>query len=662
MLASAPISAMAAAGINQQIQTVDAMNAYPRLPDQGVQATVILSAQLSLGQTSQPVNISLGGQTPPPDMGMLEEPALLPAPSGPSLPPVRWFEIQKAFGPVHFQKIGIRYAEQRLFILLDMSLTAGGLTIELTGLGLSSTLQHFDPEFTIEGIAVTFAEGPVSVSGGLEGTIHPVNLVGELVISAPELTIAALGAYAEVDHHPSFFLYAVLDYPIGGPAAFFVTGLALGFGFNRKLVLPSVAGVATFPFVEWAMGTGNAPGMDTGGNIGQQVDQVLETLSTQGVVAPSIGEDWLAVGVRFTSYELLNSFALATVIFGTEFELALLGLSRLSIPVAVKPPVAQAELAIKAAFVPKSGLLSISAQLTPNSYILSPSSHLTGGFVFYLWFSGPHAGEFVVTLGGYSPRFTPPEYYPQVPRLGLNWALPGGNLTIKGDLYFALTSSAVMAGGELSAVWHSGDLRAWFTVQADFLMVFKPFHYYISASISIGASFRINLLFTKVTETIHVGVSLQLWGPQFTGVARVDLSIISFTIHFGDSQQQTTTTISWREFVKQLLPGTSTAHIMALPAPEPAVSSMVQITVTRGLIKALSDQPDAINAVVNGETFEIVTLMPSFPQNVTCLATILPWPPTPNSHNRMGNRSCPTPISASCQRAPMPRTSSPPIA
>ena len=81
----------------------------------------------------------------------------------------------------------------------------------------------------------------------------------------------------------------------------------------------------------------------------------------------------------------------------------------------------------------------------------------------------------MLTLGGYSPHFDPPSYYPAVPRLGLNWQVTP-ELTITGDLYFALTSSAVMAGGGLSAVWQSGPIRAWFDVEADFLLVFEPFH------------------------------------------------------------------------------------------------------------------------------------------------------------------------------------------
>ena len=399
----------------------------------------------------------------------------------------------------------------------------------------------------------------------------------------------------------------MLDYPIGGPSFFFVTGLAAGFGYNRKLLIPPITGVTTFPLVQWAVGTGNPPGMDTQGNIGQQVSSVLTTLTTSGVIAPSIGDYWLALGIRFTSFEMLDSFALLTVIFGTQFEIALLGLSTLTVPTADPYPVAKVQMELEVTFAPSTGLLAVSASLTPQSYVLAPQCHLTGGFAFYVWFAGTHQGEFVVTLGGYGSRFTPPNYYPQVAPLGLNWQVVP-ELIIKGDLYFALTSSAIMAGGGMSAVWKSGGISAWFIVQADFLMTFQPFHYYISASIQLGASFKVDLLFTTVTITIHIGVGVQIWGPEFAGEADIDLSIISFTISFGSSSKQTDTTIPWTDFATQLLPSgqSSTNNKLAAPAAPPP--SVVQINVAQGLVKQLSTTQGDLNYILNGQTALLTTV------------------------------------------------------
>jgi hypothetical protein len=606
---------------------------YPTVPKDGMQKGIALSMTFAAGSFEPSLILSLTRKAALSE-GESTSSALAVWPREASdLPPTPtsngtvWYNLQKTFGPVTFQKVGIRYKDSMIYVLMNASLDAGGLNISVFGLGVGSPLTSFKPEFNIDGLAITFTEGPVEISGGMVGTVEPVNFYGELTLGFPSLTISALGGYSDLENHPSFFLYAVLNYPIGGPSFFFITGLAAGFGYNRKLLIPDVSNVKAFPLVQWATGQNNPPDMTHKGGIGEKVKEVLTTLSSSGVIAPSIGDYWLALGIKFTSFKLLDSFALLTVSFGTKFEIDLLGLSTLSLPpassgTAVKvEPVAMAELELKASFSPDTGLVAVEGQLTPQSFILSRDCHLTGGFAFYFWFSGPHQGEFVVTLGGYSPRFTPPAYYPQVPRLGLNWKVYK-ELTIKGELYFTLTPKAVMAGGGMSAVWESGCVKAWFDVEADFLMVFTPLQYYLSAGVHLGASVRLNLLLTHATITVHLGVGLEIWGAkspgkalEFSGRAKVDLSIISFTINFGKTESYIKPTIEWHEFIDQLMPsGQSQAgQVMSACAvlnEAPAGNSqtaIIQIAISRGLIKDLGDRAGDIRYIVNGEDFELVT-------------------------------------------------------
>ncbi len=580
-----------------------------------------------------------GGQTTRISLGTTDStggpPAPIPPGTGPSVPGApgtpavstasdgtKWFSLQKNFGPVSIQKVGVRYSDSKLWALMNASITAGGLTIETLGLGVGSPLTTFDPSFTVDGIVVSLSEGPVSFSGGLIGTLAPVNLYGELSIDFGPFTIGAIAGYAEYQDQPSFFMYGVLNAPLGGPGFFFVTGLAAGFGLNRSLIVPDVSGVYQFPLVQWAVGI-NAPSSDPAGDIGQQVADTMNTLASSGVIAPNIGEYWFAAGISFTSYELVDSFALATIEFGNDLEIDLLGLSTMAVPPSPSPPVAEAQLALKATIQPSTGLIGISGQLTPNSYVLSKSCKLTGGFAIYLWVSGDYAGQFVMTLGGYSPNFLVPKYYPQVPRLGLQWTI-SSCLSVTGDLYFALTSSAVMAGGGLSAVWQAGDIRAWFDVETDFLMVFTPFHYYLSGSIELGASVRINLLFTHVTISIHLGVGVQIWGPSFSGEIDVDLSIVSFTISFGSGQQGGDTTILWNDFVQQLIPSQASPSSSSMtPAPamrqslmarkrmmlaadtDPPPPAVLQIVGLKGVLQTLSTEEGQLNWLVDGQTFQL---------------------------------------------------------
>ena len=589
------------------VAAVNACASSPVLPAPPAGATgdavpkgVSMAATLELG----PLQIALASPAP-----------ARPRPAGRALAAVSgdtdsvsWVNVQKSLGPVTIEKVGFSYKDGALFVLSNIDIAVAGLTIELIGIGIGSPITNPSPHFTIQGLGVSYNQGPVSVTGGMLGTLDPVDFTGILSVKVPEFSLAALAGYTSFEDHPSFFLYGVLDAPIGGPPAFFVTGIAAGMGFNRRLLVPDVANVPSFPLVQWAQGVG-APASDPTKPIGDQVTAALTLLGD--TVAPSVGDYWVAFGLRFTSFELVDSFALVTLSVGADVEIAILGVSTATIPPDDPAPVAEIQLAIEVSFSWNEGLIAIAGQLTNNSYVLSRDCRLTGGFAFYLWVKGDDAGETVLSVGGYNPHFTIPQRYPQVPRLGLNWQVVP-ELNINGALYFAVTPNVVMAGGKMSAVWNSGPISAWFTYWADFMMTFQPFHYYVDGGIDLGASFTIDLLLFSVSITIHVGVDLSLWGPPFAGRAVVDLDIISFTITFNDHDANTSTSVDWNQFVTQLLPAagkpTAAARRRALRAPEadpaPAPTpAILQINVAGGLVKTLPADGDTPQYLVNAETF-----------------------------------------------------------
>jgi hypothetical protein len=594
----APIGPDAVAALNQSIARLGA--GYPAIPLQGLPGRILLAATLKLGG-SAPQQVSV--------------PLLAPSSSGTFAAPAtgggggtKWFQVQKSFGPVSVQKVGLRYAGNKLWALMNADLAAGPVDFGIIGLGIGSPVSSFEPHFTVDGITLSVAAGPASFSGALVGQLDPLDLYGELGLALPGFSIGAIGGYAQYQGHPSCFLYAVLDAALGGPAFFFVTGLAAGFGFNRSLVIPPVGQLGQFPLISWA--TGNGPSSTPGGDVGAQVSTAMTLLSDSGVVAPAIGEYWIAAGVQFTSFKLINSFALLTVKLGNEVEVDLLGLSTLSLPPEDPAPIAVAQLALAASFAPARQEISVMGQLTSASYLLEKSCHLSGGFAFCMWYGGKQAGDFVLSLGGYSPRFDKPSHYPDVPRLGLNWRVDD-NLSVCGDEYFALTPSALMAGGGLSAVWSSGAIRAWFSVEADFLLLFNPLHYYISASIDLGASVKIDLWFTSFTISIHLGVSGEIWGPRFSGKVHVDLEIVSFTIGFGASQPSPPQWVCWDDFVANVLPSRPQDQRTLLRSGLTQADTgapLVQINAPTGVLKNLAPVPGAalpLDWVVDGETLAI---------------------------------------------------------
>ena len=536
-----------------------------------------VSALLSLGTTSQaltlPVTATGSGS------GATRAPVAAPA----AADSTRWFILQRTFGPLHLARVGVQYRDSVLWFLLDAALSAMGLTLSLDGLGLGSPITRFDPRFTLRGLGIDYRTEAVEIGAAfLHTTVTDAQgrtydeYDGAAVLKAKVLTVSAIGSYAYLDGHPSLFIYAVLDYPIGGPAFFFVTGLAAGFGYNRDLVVPPIDQVATFPLVSDATRGAGAPaptppppGNDVvaapaptpAPNPAEQVMAELERL--RAYVPPAIGQNFLAAGIAFNSFKMVDSFALLTVSFGQRVEVNVLGLSTMVVPTPIPgepavTPLAEIQLAIKASFVPDLGFLGVAAQLTPASYVLSRDCHLTGGFAFWCWFPtpggspAPHAGDFVLTLGGYHPDFPVPAHYPQVPRLGVNWKV-SAPLTIKGEAYFALTPAAVMAGVLMDATWDSGDLKAWFHAGADFIVGWKPYHYDGRAYAALRVSYRFEFFGTHEIR-VDASADLHVWGPEFSGRAAISVSVVQFEITFGADAPAYPTPLDWTQFTASFLP------------------------------------------------------------------------------------------------------------
>jgi hypothetical protein len=544
-------------------------------------------------------------------------------PAGPLAPaaPGLWKPIGRTIGPLALRRVGVAWSQGRAWLLLDAGFAMAGLAVDLDGLGLGLTVAlPPKPAPALHGLSVGLQAGPVELAGGLI-EVKPGQYDGEIKVNIEAFELIALGSWATIDGHPSLFVFAMLNEPpLGGPEFFYVTGLAFGFGYNRSLRLPTLDELPQYPFVTAAM-AGTKPGANPFSS--PDPTAALTYLNEHGCVPPTEGENWIAAGVRFKSFELLQSFALLTVQFGREIEIALLGLSVMSVPTEVPEPIAYAELALEASFSTATGLVALSAQLTPQSYILSKDCQLTGGFAFYLWTKAvegqPPPGEFVLTLGGYHPRFTPPRGYPSVPRIGANWKVSSA-LVVKAGLYFALTPSCVMAGGSLEAAWKSGGLQLTFTAEADFLLGWKPFHYSVDISVTLRGRIRVHVIVT-ITISFHLGVALSLWGPPFGGKAHVDLDVVSFTISFG-SHRSGPKPIPWAEFKTSFLPppapapsdgtaDTRPAALAAPPAPTPAPIPSETWCGTRilgGLEQDLTQQAGAdVHWVVNGEQVVLQT-------------------------------------------------------
>ena len=469
-----------------------------------------------------------------------------------------WLAIQKGFGPVYIEQVGFGVSAtqeelQSVSLLLDGRVSLFGLTAAVDDLQLtyvvSPTANVFDPAFwsvDVAGFAINADMAGITLAGGLRkfGDGDSVEYVGMLMARFAVYGLSVYGGYGtgmlDGTRFASFFAFGAINGPIGGPPAFFVTGIGGGLGINRGLTFPAdLSTFDQFPFIK-ALDPAAQPA----------ADPMVELASLRTYFPMRSGEFWFAAGISFTSFALVDGVAVVSVAIGDGLEIALLGLARMALP---RPqfPLVSIELGLIARFSTSEGVLWIQAQLTDNSWILHESVRLTGGFAFVTWFGGPNAGQFVLTLGGYHPSFKR-DGYPIVPRLGFQWSV-SGSITVKGEAYFALTSEAVMAGGALTASADFG--AAWATVKfgADGIVYFDPFRYDVTVYARISAGVTIDTWLGDISFSLSKGANIHVLGPEFHGTVSFDVGPVGITVSFGDSNQSGDTYIGWTDFVRKYL-------------------------------------------------------------------------------------------------------------
>jgi hypothetical protein len=503
--------------------------------------------------------------------------------------------VQKSFGPINLSKFGINWDNANLALDLDVDgdLTLGPLQVVLDNLQIQMPAKTpLDPSsygLGLDGLGVSLNAGAVALSGAL---LHSGDqYAGEATITAGDFTISAVGAFGTTDGATSLFIFGCLNAPLGGPPAFFVTGVSAGFGYNRQLLMPPQDQVTSFPLVAMAL-----PPPEGGQpyNLDQALAALIGGDGKPAYVPPMRGEYWVALGVNWTSFEIVKTTALLAVQFGKELEIDILGITSLQLGADADHPYVNLELGIEATIKPDDGTALVTGILDSSSYVIDPACHVTGGFAFACWYGdNAHSGDFVLTIGGYHPSFLPPSWYPQVPRVGLNWNY-SNNIVLAGDAYFALTPIAAMGGCEIDVTYTSGDLKAWLTAKADALVQWKPFFYDFDISVSVGISYKLDLLFTTVNLSVELGAGFEIWGPATGGNVYVDWYIISFSIPFGPPKRPPTLN-NWSDFAALLpappaAPPPSAALVMELAAAAPASPNIaLQALITGG---NLTQNPD----------------------------------------------------------------------
>ncbi|WEO92974.1 DUF6603 domain-containing protein [Streptomyces sp. FXJ1.172] len=124
----------------------------------------------------------------------------------------------------------------------------------------------------------------------------------------------------------------------------------------------------------------------------------------------------------------------------------------------------------------------------------------------YLLVRGGPQPEFVLSAGGFHPRYAPPPKVPALRRLQIDLA-PGGGFGLRMEAYLAVTSNAVMFGGQvqLNAMIAGCGVQGWLGLDA--LFVFDPV---FSFAVHVRAGLAVRAFGHRLAG---VGLDFSLEGP-----------------------------------------------------------------------------------------------------------------------------------------------------
>jgi len=132
--------------------------------------------------------------------------------------------------------------------------------------------------------------------------------------------------------------------------------------------------------------------------------------------------------------------------------------------------------------------------------------------------------RFVLSVGGFNPRFDPPSEFPELDRVKATLGSSGGNPKLELSGYFAVTSNTLQAGGGVHLLAEAGPASIEGRMQFDALINFDPFGFVVDFLASISVEVKGKGL------SIRLDGTLKGPGPfEVTGTIEIDILLITVT-------------------------------------------------------------------------------------------------------------------------------------
>lgn len=131
--------------------------------------------------------------------------------------------------------------------------------------------------------------------------------------------------------------------------------------------------------------------------------------------------------------------------------------------------------------------------------------------------------RFLLSIGGWNPRYSPPNDFPQLDRVGAKLGKPGGNARLELTGYLAITSNTFQVGAKVFALAKAGPAKAKGHLSFDALFQFSPFKFVIDFSASLSVTVK--------GRGFSITIDGTLMGPgPFRVTGTISIDIFFFTI------------------------------------------------------------------------------------------------------------------------------------
>ena len=359
---------------------------------------------------------------------------------------------------------------------------------------------------------------PVLSGGGFLETTGPGGYGGVLQLDLIELSIQAFGLLQlPVNGQPLSFV-AIISVTFPFP------GIQLGFGFS----LNAVGGVVAInrrvdsPSLEAAVVDGSVNQLlfpidpaSHGPAIVATLGRVFPAAEGHLVIGPMLQIAW---GGR------ILSLSVAVIIdLPSPLQLIIIGRVELALPDPAAPLVVLEATVVGAFQFSPSFSVAVVASLE-GSYIVGIALH---GDLLFLLRTGDDAA-FILSVGGFHPRYVPPPGVPRLHRIQLD-ILPPGFPGLRSETYFAVTSNTVQFGAHLQLCDEIAGcgVDGWFDFDA--LFQWDPV-FFFSVNCSAGVAVQV------LGETLMgISFALVVEGPapwHIHGSGSIDLFLFSASLDF----------------------------------------------------------------------------------------------------------------------------------